>query len=253
MHTAVIAEIGSAWRFGDWHLENAYRAIDIAKDCGADIVKFQYCSDPRTMEQRRNVQEGSYEILAWPKEWIGLIHGYAESVGIEFMCTVFLPGDVAIMNPYVKRWKVASLEHADVSLLSAMVKTGKPVFVSCGAEKYESPFREVQSLHCTAAYPAPLSELNLLAISNYEYDGYSDHSCNIMTGALAVACGAAVVEVHFSLWDTPEDNPDYGHSLSPVKFRKYIGNIRQAELMLGDGIKKIQPSEEWALKHKVKA
>lgn len=251
MHTTIIAEIGSAWRFGEDHLQNAYRAIDLAKDCGADIVKFQWCTDPRTMEKRRNVTKGSYDILVWPKEWIYLIHSYSESVGIEFMCTVFLTGDVKILNPYVKRWKVASLEAENEELLAGVRKTWKEIIISHGAS-FGGVFASAFNLHCTSAYPAPIDQLNLRAIKA-GYDGYSDHSCNILTGALAVACGASVIEVHFSLWDTPKDNPDYGHSLSPVDFRMYIDNIRLTEQMLGDGVKKIEPCEQWALKHKVKA
>lgn len=101
--TIIIAEIGSAWRFG-WelrgdHVRQAKQAIDIAKQAGTDCVKFQWCSDPRLMERRRNVPEGSYSILAWPQEWIKEFYEYATAQGIEFLCTVFLPGDVAILNP----------------------------------------------------------------------------------------------------------------------------------------------------------
>jgi sialic acid synthase SpsE len=255
MKTLVITEIGSAWRFGEDHLQNAYRAIYLAKDCGADIVKFQWVSDPRAMEKRRNVPEGSYDILAWPKLWISMLHEKCESVGIEFLCTVFLPLDVATMNPYVKRWKVASLESGDGKLCSAMLKTGKPIITSYGCTAdvgVRWANEQCESLHCTAAYPASLESLNLLAIGKNEYDGYSDHSCHILTGAIAVACGAKIVEVHFKLPGTPSDNPDYGHSLWPEQLDAYIKNIRMAELMIGNVDKKIQPCEQWALKHKVK-
>ncbi len=256
MHTTIIAEIGSAWRFGGNYPLNAYSAINMAKRCGADIIKFQWVSDPRAMERRRNVPEGSYDILAWPKLWISMLHEKCESVGIEFLCTVFLPLDVATMNPYVKRWKVASLEAGDNELLTAMDGTSKPVIMSQGAIGARSLTRKKlffgTTLHCTLAYPAAPDQLNLSVIRVGRYNGYSDHSCNVLTGAIAVACGAEIIEVHFKLHDTPADNPDYGHSLWSEQLGNYIENIRQAELMLGDGVKKIEPCERWALKHKVK-
>lgn len=258
MSVLVIAEIGSAWRFG-WelrgdHILNAKHAIDLAKDCGADCIKFQWCSDPRMMERRRNVPEGSYDILAWPQEWIPELAAHAKEIGIEWMCTVFLPEDVAVLNPFVKRWKVASLECKDHDLLRTMHKTLKPLIVSYGADDGETTrMLETHNLHCTAAYPASIETLNLNVLRGSAYDGYSDHSCDELTGALAVACGAEIIEVHFRLDDTPEDNPDYMHSHPPIGLRRYIANIRKAEVMLGDGIKKIMPCEEWALKHKVKA
>lgn len=258
MHTYIIAEIGSAWRFSDEaeHLNHAREAISIAKHAGADCIKFQWVSDPRTMEQRRNVSEGSYNILAWPEKWIRFIATYCEEFQIEFMCTVFLPCDVEKLNPYVKRWKVASLENQDKELFLAMGKTGKQIIASHGAT-HATDGRdrlEHKSLHCTASYPAPMDSLNLWAIRKGWFDGYSDHSCNVLTGALAVACGAEIVEVHFRLSRTPQHlNPDYAHSLDSYSLYQYIANIRQAELMLGDGHKKIEKCEEWALQHKVKA
>jgi sialic acid synthase SpsE len=250
MKTFIIAEIGSAWRFGDLELRNAHQAIGIAKAAGADAVKFQFTSDPRKMEARRNVQPGAYDILAWPASWLAYLQQVCEEAGIEFMCTVFLPEDVAILNPYVKRWKVASLEADDETLIKAMDSTGKPVIISTGAMDERVIFRT--TLHCTAAYPAPLNSLNLTAIRRSLHNGYSDHSRNVLTGALAVACGAEIVETHFRLVYTPGDNPDHGHSLPPEQLEEYISNIRQAEIMLGDGNKKVEASEQWALKHNVR-
>lgn len=256
MRTFVIAEIGSAWqwKYAGTTVE-ARQAIAIAKACGADAIKFQWVSNPRKMEHQRRVKEGLYDILAWGQSKLGYIARECSENGIEFMCTVFLPEDVKILDPYVKRWKVASLENQYDDLLSAMQNTGKEIISSHGASSSTRWNRrmESRSLHCTAAYPAPLDALNLLAIETENYDGYSDHSRNELTGALAVACGAKIVEVHFKLFDTPIDNPDYGHSLTSSQLRQYITNIRQAELMLGDGIKKVEKCEEWALKHKVKA
>jgi sialic acid synthase SpsE len=206
------------------------------------------------MEQRRDVPEGSYEILAWPFDWVIDIACYARNANVEFMCTVFLPGDVATMNPYVERWKVASLENNYDEMIREMILTKKEVIASHGATGtgIGAAHWSHYALHCTAAYPAPLNELNLRAIQ-CGYEGYSDHSRNVLTGAIAVACGAEIVEVHFKLHDTPTGNPDSGHSLWPEQLAAYIDNIRMAELMLGDGVKKIMPCEEWALKHKVKA
>jgi sialic acid synthase SpsE len=257
MHTLVIAEIGSAWLwFCAGTLIDATSAIAIAKSCGADCIKFQWTSDPRKMEQRRNVPEGSYNILAWPKDMIPAIAEECRLRDIEFMCTVFLPEDVETLNPYVKRWKVASLECDDQGLIDAMIRMKRPILRSVGASNDDSDIYVPKEckIHCTAAYPAPLAQLNLSVIAHDGgFSGYSDHSRNVLTGALAVACGAKIVEVHFKLQDTPSDNPDYDHSLWPEQLRAYISNIRQAELMLGDGIKKIEASEQWALKHKVKA
>lgn len=252
MSTFIIAEIGSTWRFGKnnaQHHRNALEAIATAQACGANAIKFQWTSDPRAMEKRRKVKRGSYDILAWPREWLEDFHEACALHKIEFMVTVFLEKDVSVIASYVSRFKVASLESEDHELIACMREFKKEVIVSHGASS-GGLLPRVKNLHCTAAYPAPPGELNLYAICS-GYDGYSDHSANIQTGALAAACGASIIEVHFKLNNTPRTNPDYMHSLSKVLLGLYIANLRRAEEMLGDGEKKVEKSERWALKHKV--
>lgn len=258
MSTFIIAEIGSAWRSREFDIDDklfAFEAVEVAKRYRADAIKFQWTSDPRYMGQRRNVASGAYDILHYPIGWIKDIHNYCKKVGIEFICSVFLPKDVDSMNPYVNRWKVASLENQADDLVVAMLSTGKPIIISHGATGVIDDVwgKSYQVLHCTAAYPAPLQSLNLMAIKSMRYAGYSDHSCNVLTGALAVACGAKIVEVHFRLNCTSTGNPDFKHSLTPMQLKEYIQNIRQAEIMLGSGKKRIEPCEEWAIQHKVKS
>ena len=259
MTTFIIAEAGSTWRIGKnqiRHLAYACEAIRVAKDCGADACKFQWTSDPAMMEQRRKVPVGSYEILAWPKKWLRVLAAECEDAGIEFMCTVFLVKDVPMIAPLVKRFKVASLEADDKVLIETCRQYGKPIIVSSGCSDHCQP-KDIITLQCTAAYPAPLAALNLDVLrdepfeSGSPFDGLSDHSGDTLTGALAVACGAEIVEVHFRLFDTPTDNPDYKHSHDAASLKQYIANIRKAELMLGDGVKKVEKCEEPMLKHRV--
>lgn len=256
--TFIIAEVGSAWvweEFNDATIKRGIEAIEIAASCGADMLKMQWTSSSARMAVRRSVGDPSvYARLQWPREWMPIFANEAENKKIEFGATCFLPEDVETLNPYVKRWKVASLECGDNFLLRKMYNTGKPIIVSYGADSGEgTKLLASSNLHCTASYPASADSLNLKVLKGSAYNGYSDHSRNVLTGAIAVACGARIVEVHFKLFHTPIDNPDYNHSLYQPELRQYIANIRQAERMLGDGVKKVEKCEEWALKHRVVA
>jgi len=262
MSVFVIAEIGSAWVWTeDWtaNQRNAWQAILIAKQAGCDAVKFQFTSNRSYMAARRKVEDASaYWQLWWREAWLADFFERANKIGIEFMCTAFLPQDVAKVAPFVKRFKVASLEAHDPALWRAIRKHNKPVIVSsgcCDADLlYGMPWWSepaAKILHCTAAYPCPPEELNLRAME--EFDGLSDHTANVLTGALATVAGAEIIEVHFRLDHTPKDNPDFPHSLTPQKLAQYIKNIRTAELMMGDGIKKVMPGEEALRQHKVNA
>jgi N,N'-diacetyllegionaminate synthase len=102
-------------------------------------------------------------------------------------------------------------------------------------------------LHCVSAYPAPISEMNLRAVGR----GLSDHSRNLLTGAVAVGAGARIIETHYRLDTCHPTNPDYAVAFTPAEFTQYVKNIRDAEAMMGDGVKKRQPCEEWAVPYRV--
>jgi sialic acid synthase SpsE len=96
-------------------------------------------------------------------------------------------------------------------------------------------------LHCTAAYPAPIHEVNLRAIQTMQQAfqcpvGFSDHTTGIGASPWAVALGACVIEKHFTL-DRNLPGPDHRVSLEPDTFSHLIKTIRDLEAALGDGIK----------------
>ena len=235
------------------NLDTMRRMIHVAAECGADVVKFQWTSSRERLCERRHAQEylEAYRRIAWPAEWHAALRSACEEAGIEYACTVCLAEDIAVIAPFVKRFKVASFEASDVVLLRAFIATGKPIIVSTGmAETFVLPIG-AKALHCVSAYPAPMNELNLGCIREDEFDGFSDHSGNVLTGALAVAAGARIIETHFRLDDCNPQNPDFPHSLTPAQLREYVANIRFAEQAMGDGIKRCQPSEEAMRKYRV--
>lgn len=121
------------------------------------------------------------------------------------------------------------------------------------AEAYESPIGQKQLkdkitlLHCSSEYPAPVDEINLRAMTTLENafrlkTGYSDHSQGLVVSLSAVALGACVIEKHFTL-DQNMDGPDHKASLDPKELNELVKSVRQVELALGDGIKRVQSSE----------
>ena len=107
---------------------------------------------------------------------------------------------------------------------------------------------KVVILHCTSQYPAPLEDINLRALKTLkkEFDlriGYSDHSRGFLVASNAVSLGAKVIEKHITL-DKDLPGPDHSASLNPVEFKEFVQAIRDTELFLGDGVKRISRSEE---------
>lgn len=241
----IISELGSNWRFGN-ELENACRMIRAAKECGADAAKFQWVSHPYEMSKRRGLDveagRGYQQYVMFPQAWLPLLKAECDRVGIEFMVTAYLPQDVAVIAPYVKRFKVAAKESYRDDIRDELVKYDKPIIVSCADSEnggVTAYFRVENAKHlwCVSKYPTPIDEARLHRPSHWEFiHGLSDHTAHVLTGAVAVGAGARIIESHVRLHDTPEECPDYGHSLTvdgdQPQYPLYVRFIRDAERMM---------------------
>jgi len=102
-------------------------------------------------------------------------------------------------------------------------------------------------LHCTTEYPTPMVDVNLRAMLGIQAAfgvavGYSDHTPGIEVATAAVALGATVVEKHFTL-SRNLPGPDHQASLEPAELSAMVRAIRNIEIALGDGVKRISASE----------
>ena len=102
-------------------------------------------------------------------------------------------------------------------------------------------------MHCVSSYPTPDDETNLRAMNKMVIYfgrgvGYSDHTRGILAPVAAVALGATIIEKHITL-DKNAEGPDHACSAEPEEFAEMVRQIRRVEVMLGDGVKRIMPSE----------
>jgi sialic acid synthase SpsE len=248
----VIAEIGSTWELDLEKLKRLARAI---KDCGADGMKLQWTSSGIAMAKRRGLgndaAEMYYKWLQYDPALLIEAKEIADSVGLEFMCTVYLTQDIPVIAPLVSRFKVSAFESGWYEFVMAHPRDrGMMVSFNSNPQRYTN---YQNSLYCVSKYPTPLEELHFYDKFGHQggkYDGWSDHTTNILTGAAAVAAGAEIIESHVRLqFGTPDSNPDYGHSLCcdayqfeegkrPVamdnhsNYAQYVKNIRTVEKML---------------------
>ena len=235
------------------------------KACGADAAKFQWTSDPLAMAARRHGLASEFEILAWPVEWLAKLKAHCDEVGIEFMCTVFLAEDIPVVAPLVRRFKVASAESGDVEFVGAHQDYGREIIISYAFGIRPNPIYLSRAILCVCSYPTPIEQLNLARIEpshigeSRAFDGLSDHTTSVLTGALAVARGGTHIEKHVRLHDTPSTNPDFPHSLEadrPVcidpsvcgrtcsAFGEYVAFVREAERAMGTGNDEMQECEK---------
>lgn len=267
-HVFVIAEAGSNWRMGSKYrdLAMAKTLIEVAKESGADAVKFQtyqaktvYVPNAGKADylsksgEKRDITE-IFDDLSMPKEMIPELASFAQACEIEFMSTPFSVSDFKALNPYVQRHKLASYEIAHFKLLDQMAISQKPIIMSTGGSTLEEIAwsvarymdqggNDLTLLQCTAKYPAPPSSLNLRALTTLAKHfgvtvGFSDHSRHPTRAPIAaVALGASVIEKHFTI-DNRLPGPDHAFALVPKELKEMVHAIRMTELSLGSGIKK---------------
>jgi sialic acid synthase SpsE len=106
---------------------------------------------------------------------------------------------------------------------------------------------ELTVLQCVSNYPADPAHMNLRVMETYARTfgvtvGLSDHTLGIGVAIAAVGLGARCIEKHFTL-DRTLPGPDHQASLEPADLRTLTASIRQAEVALGDGIKRVVASE----------
>jgi len=249
MRVYLICELSSS-HDGDWRKVEAI--VREAKAAGCSACKLQYWSSADRLADRRRATDyyrDIYRRYQIPQAWLPAFYALCHEQGMEAVCTVFLPEDVAFVAQHVDRIKIASFENEDASLVEAARATGKPVIVShgmvAGILPWMLPYSRrpsgVHLLSCVSAYPAALDgALASLHASKRDEDwpgyfaGFSDHTRNVWTGAVAVGCGAQIIEVHVRAYDTEFDNPDYAFALDPDELRQYAEGVRTAERLIAD-------------------
>lgn len=270
----IVAEVGVNH---DGVVEQAVRLIEAAAEAGADAVKFQR-RDPATLLTREALEApyakpGSFgetyglhrAALELPADGWPDLAATAFILDLDFFASAWDHRSVDALVAF--RWhndapaccalKVPSACLTDLPLLDHMAQTGLPLVMSTGMadmDDVEAAVAAVLRHHdqlvlmaCTASYPAENSDLNLRTIQTLKERfelpvGWSGHERGVSTSVCAVALGANVVERHFTL-DRTLPGPDHAASLEPPGFRRLVRDIRNLEVALGDGVKRVLPAE----------
>jgi N-acetylneuraminate synthase len=264
--TYIIAEAGSNHN-GD--LELAKELIDVAVNAGADAVKFQtfragdmYVADSGDVEyldDDRSIYE-IIESMEMPYEWIPELYEYCHDQGVQFLSTPFDERSARELEEYVPAWKVASYTSSHVPFLEFLAGTEKPIIMSTGAHDLDEVAESVEVLReagvsdlvllqCVAAYPTPLSDINVRVVETLREEfgvpaGLSDHTLDPVTApSTAVALGASVVEKHFTL-DKSMEGPDHEFALELDELDRMVSAVRDTEAALGTDKKQLSKIEE---------
>ena len=268
MKTLIIAEAGVNH---NGSLKLAKQLVDVAKDCGADVVKFQTAkldslvSKEAVMAEyqkentgREESQKDMLRKLLLPYHDFEVLAAYCRESGIRFLSTPFDIESIHFLNDLQDIWKIPSGEITNYPYLVEIAKTKKKVIMSTGMSTLdeirdamtvlkENGCPEISLLHCNTQYPTPYLDVNLRAMLTLQKEfgcevGYSDHTPGIEVPVAAVAMGAAIIEKHFTL-DRNMEGPDHKASLEPEELTAMVRAIRHIEEAMGDGVKRVTDSE----------
>jgi sialic acid synthase len=264
----VIAEIGHNHQ-GD--LEKCCQLFREAKAAGASAVKLQKRDNrtlfTRDMYDRPYDHENSFgrtygehrEFLEFGRAEYAELQGVARELRITFFATAFdIPSADFLARLDMPAYKIASADLRNIPLLTHVARIGKPMIMSTGGgtlddvrRAYDAVMpinRQLAILQCTASYPAAFEELDLRVIETYRelfrdvVVGLSGHDNGIAMAVAAYVLGARIVEKHFTL-NRALKGTDHAFSLEPAGLRKTVRDLTRIRVALGDGTKRVYPSE----------
>lgn len=266
----VIAEVGINH---NGSVEIAKKLISEAAAAGCDAVKFQkrtpeLCVPKDQWYLERDTPWGRMTYIDYRHK---IEFGKAEYEEIDFHCKLrgidwfascWDEEAVDFMEKFdTPVYKMASASLTDFALISKVKSTGKPYILSTGMSTMNEITSAVDKFgtdklliaHSTSAYPCPPKELNLKMINTLQQMypevpvGYSGHETGLSPTVMAVVLGACFVERHFTL-DRAMWGSDHAASVEPQGMQRLVRDIRDFEIAIGDGIKKVYESEMGALK-----
>ncbi len=268
----IIAEAGVNHN-GDLNL--AKKLIDIAKDSGADFIKFQLFKAEELVTKK--AKKAKYQIktnksketqfdmlkkLEISQSHYKEILRYSKKKNIKCFSTAFDKESLFFLKQLGQPlFKVPSGEITNYPFLKTIGSFKSSVILSTGMSnleeiskaikvliKFGTKKKNITVLHCTTEYPAPINEVNLKAMIDIKKNfsisvGYSDHTSGIEVSQAAVSLGAEIIEKHFTL-NKKLPGPDHKASLEPKELKTMIFNIRNIEKALGKEQKKVTKSEK---------
>ena len=241
MKVFITAEIGSNW---EGNYVKAKKIIRECKKAGVDAVTFQMWkaeelynkSHPNWNEIKRS--ELSFQMAKKLKE-------FSDKQKIEFFCSAFYPDGVKfLISIGVKKFKIASrtcmlTDPNSLEVLQEKARSKKEIFISMGMggnkKKISKIFENNKTTfcYCISDYPLNFDKINW--IDAVKYDGFSDHTMDIVAPILFTLLKKQkksrkiYIEKHVKMINS--GGPDASTSISTEKLSEMVKRIRMIEKM----------------------
>lgn len=259
----IVAEIGINHN-GD--VAQAKRLVSVASAAGCDAVKFQkrtidvvYKPEELAKPRESPFGETNGDLkrgLEFGSDQYREIDNFARQCSMPWFASCWDEASVDFIDQFDPPcYKIASASLTDDKLLCHTRAKGKPIVLSTGMSTLEQVDHAVEVLgtndlvllHTCSSYPSAYEELNLrvIPVLRERYGvpvGYSGHETGLPSSVAAVAMGACMVERHITtnraIWGS-----DHAASLEPNGINRLVRDIRLIEISMGDGVKRVVPTE----------
>lgn len=260
-HVFIIAEIGSNH---NQDIKRAFELMKIAKDAGADAVKFQSLQLKKIKDPQEITKDDEelFSQIKLEEEWYEQLFDYAKEIDIECISApTYLEAVSILKNNGAHYMKIASPQtYGFPRMIKEVAMTGLPTIMSTGYCTFKEIARAVDVfqknskennltlLHCISEYPTQIEHVNLSYMKKLESTfhvpiGYSDHTLGNEAVCAAVAMGAKVIEKHITI-NRKDKGPDHFFASEPAEFFEMVKSIRNIEKMIGTGKKELTPFEQ---------
>ena len=273
----IIAEVGVNH---EGSFEKALHLIDLAKEGGANGVKFQtYKAEkitskysPAYWDTTKETTKSQFELF---KKYDGFgqleyekLASYCKEKNIDFLSTPFDDDAAEFLDPLVPFHKIASADITNLPLIRRLARKNKPILLSTGASNTteidwalqvlkNEGVKDIVLLHCVLSYPCNFENANLNMIDDLRRLfpdvtlGYSDHTPpdkDMMVNITAWLKGAKVIEKHFTFDKTLPGNDHY-HAMDAHDLKELRRKLEFTNRLLGSNHKHPLESEKQARIH----
>jgi sialic acid synthase len=274
----IIAEIGHNHQ-GD--PECVLDIIRSAAQYGANAVKFQkrnnealftkeFYDQPYLTANSFGKTYGEHREFLEPKiEWLKLANNLAQELGLDFIMTVFDTDSLSLCERELEidAYKIQSADMLSHYLIRAVVSTGKPFFMSCGASAYNEIKSSVEFcntlnadyclMYAVSEYPTTNEHVHLRRIDqlkgNLPIDsiGFSCHHPSIDVAIAARSKGVVAIEKHFTL-DKEQKGPDHSLSILPDDMMELRKRLDLMDIWLGNEWQDMEKIENYQMNARMK-
>ena len=264
--TEIIAEVGECF---NGSMDTAKEMINVAKDCGCDVVKFQILDMDEVASD--DPEYDWFAKIAFERKDIHQLIQWANEAGIRILFTpvsiktarwLYEEGQttVKIASSFVKKREL--LEYINTHFSTVYASTGMASLDDVNQlVELLNKVEALKLLHCVSEYPTgPLLEerglkaldekdahLNMMCMLKGLFPhisvGYSDHTSGTFVPTIACAMGAELIEKHFTLdRKTPIEHykkgleymgTDHVLSVEPTELKEMVSLIRRVEKIRG--------------------